>query len=252
MILSHRLTCAISYRIFYARPYRPRRIMAYANWVDKKNRFRRRTKVVAETRKISALRDSATSIYAVAQKYRPLLLPPALSLSFFFKAPSFFPFLFRILPPSSCPACAPVHQPPTSRRCVCVCVCNIAIAKRVIFLLWSDVADAIFAQRSRANIFLYFVDIAMSTQHLRRRRRRVLTSTYNRHVAMILYMNVIQKSGFGNDERKTQTVFRNQMIRTIPCINYKTEKEKINAPSKLPTSISALLFPSSSQTYLHT
>lgn len=32
--------------------YRPRRIMAYANWVDKKNRFQPRTKVVAETRKI--------------------------------------------------------------------------------------------------------------------------------------------------------------------------------------------------------
>lgn len=38
-VLPHRLTCVISYRIFYGRPYRPRHIMAYANWVDKKNRF---------------------------------------------------------------------------------------------------------------------------------------------------------------------------------------------------------------------
>jgi hypothetical protein len=98
--------------------------MAYANWVDKKNRFQRRTKVVVEMRKISTLRDSA---YADAQDG-----------AFFFSSHRHFSrfFVSRGSLPRSSLHINNQHD-----------ACNVATAKCIIFLLCSDVADAVFTGR---------------------------------------------------------------------------------------------------------
>lgn len=122
-VLPHRLTCVISYRIFYGRPYRPRHIMAYANWVDKKNRFQRRTKVVVEMRKISTLRDSA---YADAQDN------------------TFFSF-----PRSSLP-----FQPPVR--------CHVTLQQRnALFSCYARMSLTLFLREISAGISLHSVDMAM-------------------------------------------------------------------------------------------
>jgi len=136
-VLPHRLTCAISYRIFYGRPYRPRHIMAYANWVDKKNRFQRRTKVVVEMRKISTLRDSA---YADAQD--GAFFSPRIT--------TFLVFCFARLPPPPFPSASTTSaMHVTSQR------------RNALFSCYARMSLTLFLREISAGISLHSVDMAM-------------------------------------------------------------------------------------------